>query len=205
VPSGTDLTRVGLFVLSSYDFALASGDALKAHRLVDWLSEDIDPFTNSWDPNEFSRAIGAVRGAYRSDGLQVEVHRRADTFARIQVTNPGSSRVDSVDLAADLRQLEPVQLSVRPVLAERDAVASKAATVFSRGAARDDLDLAGILDSGRLSRPELMRLGGGIRAPRLVHPRSLRRRSGAPRWRGDRLDAKHAKRRRGRPSRRMGA
>lgn len=45
------------------------------------------------------------------------------------------------------------------MLAERDAVASKVAAVFSRGEARDYLDLAGILDSGRFTREELIRLG----------------------------------------------
>jgi hypothetical protein len=51
-----------------------------------------------------------------------------------------------------VRREEPVRLSVGPVLAETDAVATKVAATFSRGYARDYLDLAGILDSGRFSR-----------------------------------------------------
>lgn len=42
------------------------------------------------------------------------------------------------------------------MLAERDAVAAKTAAAFSRGEARDYLDLAGILASGHYSREELM-------------------------------------------------
>ena len=52
-----------------------------------------------------------------------------------------------------------MNLSVGPVLAERDAVASKVGAAFSRGEARDYIDLAGILDSGRFTREELMQLG----------------------------------------------
>ena len=150
---------MGLSALSSYGFVLAGGYALQAHQLVDRLSEDIDLFTDRWDREEFTRAVDAVCKAYRTDGLDVAVPRRAEAFARIQVTDPQAGRIATVDLAADFRQLDPVQLSVGPVLAERDAVSSKVATVFSRGEARDYLDLAGILDSGRFTREELIRLG----------------------------------------------
>lgn len=67
-----------------------------------------------------------------------------------------------MDLAADLRRHEPARLSVGPVLAVLDAVATKVATVFSRGEARDYLDLAGILDSGRFSPEELITLASGV-------------------------------------------
>lgn len=54
--------------------------------------------------------------------------------------------------------------SIGPVLAEADAVASKVATVFSRGYARDHLDLAGILASGRNSRDQLMAMAKAVDA-----------------------------------------
>jgi hypothetical protein len=85
--------------------------------------------------------------------------RRAETIARLQVTDLRLGRTATVDLAADFRRLEPVNLSVGPVLAERDAVASKVGAVFIRGEARDYIDLVGILDSGRFTREELMQLG----------------------------------------------
>ena len=132
-----------------------------AHHLVDRMSEDIDLFTDRWDRAEFGRAVAAVIEAYRRDGLEVTVPRQADTFARIQVTDPEAGQTATVDLGADAPQLEPVHLSVGPVLSEHDAVASKVATVFSRGEARDYLDLAGILECGRFSRPELVRMGAG--------------------------------------------
>lgn len=153
------LARVGLDVLAEYGFALAGGYALQAHQLVDRMSEDIDMFTNRWDATEFSRAVEVVSEAYRRIGLEVSMTRRAETFARLQVTNPGVARTATVNLAADSRRLDPVILPVGPVLAERDAVASKVGAAFSRGEARDYIDLVGILDSGRFTREELIQLG----------------------------------------------
>jgi hypothetical protein len=49
------LVRVGLDVLAKYGFALAGGYALQAHQLVDRLSEDVDIFTDSWDPDDSVR------------------------------------------------------------------------------------------------------------------------------------------------------
>ena len=84
--------------------------------------------------------------ASRREGLDVIVARRAEIFAPLEATAPASGQAGAVDLAADVRGSDPVQSSIGPVLAESDAVASKAAAVFSRGYARY-LDLAGILAS----------------------------------------------------------
>jgi hypothetical protein len=152
------LARLGLGVLAEYGFALAGGYALQAYQLVDRVSEDIDMFTDRWDPESFAVAVNAVSEAYRDQGFAVEVNRQAQTFARLQVTELVSGAAASVDLAADYRQHQPVVLSVGPVLEETDAVAAKVATVFSRALARDYLDLAGILESGRYTRDHLLEL-----------------------------------------------
>lgn len=153
------LVRVGLARLAEHGFALAGGYALQAHGLVDRFSEDVDLFTNRWDPAAFGDAVDAVVEAYRREGLHVVVVQQAETFARLEAADPESGSAGSVDLAADVRVNEPVTLSIGPVLAESDAVASKVAAVFSRGYARDYLDLAGILASGRYSRDQLMAMG----------------------------------------------
>ena len=152
------LVRVGLDVLAAYGFALAGGvrppspparrSNERGHRHV---HEPVDA-------TEFSRAVDAVSEAYRRVGLEVSLTRRAETFTRLQVTDPRVARTATVDLAADFRRLNPVNLSVGPVLAERDAVASKVGATFSRGEARDYIDLVGILDSGRFTREELTQL-----------------------------------------------
>ena len=150
------LARIGLGRLSDYGFVLAGGYALQAHGLVERMSEDVDLFTDRWDVQDFAQAVRSVRDVYEQAGMVVVVARHADTFARLQVTEPDTGRVATVDLAADFRERQPVQLSIGPVLAERDAVAAKTAATFSRGEARDYLDLAGILASGNYSREELM-------------------------------------------------
>ena len=156
------LVQIGLDVLAEYGFVLAGGYALQAHQLVERMSEDVDLFTDRWDSDGFDRAVETVAEAYRRDGLEVIVVRRAETFARLQVVDPRAARAGTVDLAADCRDREPVRVSFGPVLAELDAVASKVATVFSRGEARDYLDLAGILDSGRFTREELITLAANV-------------------------------------------
>jgi hypothetical protein len=158
------LVRVGLATLTEHGFALAGGYALQAHGLIDRLSEDVDLFTDRWDTAEFSRAVDALVEAYRREGLDVIVARRAETFVRLEATEPASGRAGAVDLAADVRGSDPVGLSIGPVLAESDAVASKVAAVFSRGYARDYLDLAGILASGRYSRDRLMKMAKALDA-----------------------------------------
>ena len=149
------LARLGLDVLAEYGFVLAGGYALQAHHLVERMSEDIDIFTDRWDPNSFTAAVSE---AFRQHGFSVEVTRQAETFARLQITDLMLGHEASMDLAADYRQHQPVVLSVGPVLEETDAVATKVATVFSRALARDYLDLAGILASGRYSKQRLLEL-----------------------------------------------
>lgn len=153
------LVRVGLVVLADYGFALAGGYALQAHGLVERMSEDVDLFTDRWDAGGFAQAVDALAAAYRELGFEVFVDLRAETFARLRVSDQSRGGMATVDLAADGRASPPVGLAIGPVLAERDAVASKVAAVFSRGEARDYLDLAGVLASGRYSRQQLIELG----------------------------------------------
>jgi hypothetical protein len=77
---------------------------------------------------------------------------------RLEVTDPATHQTGLVDLAADFRSRPAVHFSVGPVLAERDAVGNKTAAVFSRGEARDYVDLAAILATGRYNQEELMAL-----------------------------------------------
>jgi hypothetical protein len=156
------LVRMALSVLDEHGFALAGGYALQAHGLVERMSEDVDLFTDRWDSTEFARAVDTVVDTYRRAGLEVTVVRQAETFARLRAVDPDSARAGSVDLAADRRGSEPARLPFGPVLAESDAVATKVATVFSRGEARDYLDLAGILASGRYTRDQLMAMAGEV-------------------------------------------
>ncbi len=136
-------------MLDDYGFALAGGSALQVHGLVDRPSEDVDLFTDRWDPDAFATAVATVRRVYEEAGLEVALLRAAETFARMRVTDHGAEQSGLVDMAADQRDHQTVRVLDVNVIAEPDAVATKVATVFSRGAARDYIDLGGILASGR--------------------------------------------------------
>jgi predicted nucleotidyltransferase component of viral defense system len=163
------LAALGLAALSNFGFALAGGYALQAHGLVNRLSEDIDLFTDRWDPQDFERAVEAVSRRLQSDQLEFAIVRRGETFARFQVTDPQSGRTGLIDLAADFRHREPVRLEIGPVLSEDDAVASKVAATFSRGEARDYLDLAEVLASQRYGKDELISLAARADAGFSLH------------------------------------
>lgn len=156
------LVRVGLARLDRYGFALAGGYALQAHGLVQRMSEDIDLFTDHRDPSHFVEAIEVVLEAYQEGGLEVTVLQQTDTFARLQAAEPATGATATIDLAADARQKAPIRVELGPVLAETDAVASKVAAVFSRGYARDYIDLAGILASGRYRPEQLMGMASAV-------------------------------------------
>lgn len=154
-----ELARLGLATLKESGFALAGGYALQAHGLTHRLSEDIDLFTDRWNAAAFERAVESLSAAYRDAGFEVALATRAETFARLLVTHTDTRRTTTVDLAADFRSDEPVVLAIGPVVSETDAVAAKVAAVFSRAEARDYLDLADVIASGRYKPAELLALG----------------------------------------------
>lgn len=156
------LVQLGLERLAVHGFALAGGFALQAHGLLERLSEDVDFFTDRQDPDQFSRALDVVTDAYRDAGLDVAVTRRAETFARLETSDPITGQSSGVDLAADFRSHQPVVMALGPVIAEADAVGAKVAAVFSRAEARDYLDLAAILLSGRYDPEQLIALAGTV-------------------------------------------
>jgi hypothetical protein len=81
------LARTGLEALAPHGFVLAGGYALQAHNLVDRPSEDIDLFTNDWDPDRFSEAVTAAATAFRQAGCDVTIVRQAETFARLRLVD----------------------------------------------------------------------------------------------------------------------
>lgn len=143
-------------VAADYGFALAGGNALAAHGMLDRPTEDVDLF--SPEPGAAGAVIDRVLAELERAGYEVEVTRPAHAnrgeFARLAVTR--GEHTMNLDLARDWRQWPPVRLSVGPVLHIDDAVGSKVAAVVGRGLARDFVDVAAAL--GRYSRAELMRL-----------------------------------------------
>lgn len=152
------IATLALRAAEPYGFCLAGGYAVQAHGLVQRRSEDVDLFTTMAAQAGFGSAVEAVREALVREGLAAEVTRRADTFARLVVTDPATGAGANIDLGVDWRAHPPARLAIGPVLHADDAVGNKLCALFSRAAVRDYVDVHGILLSGRYDSETLLRL-----------------------------------------------
>ena len=148
--------------IGSAGFALAGSGAIREHGITDRPTNDVDLFTTTaTGPEAFAAAVAAGERVLRDHGHQVTRSRSTPQFARLLVESanaPNPVLVVEIDLGVDWRREPPAQLAIGPVLALGDAVGSKVAAVYSRGEARDFLDLDAIRQSGRFADPELLTL-----------------------------------------------
>ncbi len=132
------LAALALGLPEARQVALAGGGALLAHDLISRPTQDIDLFTP--DPAELARVTEALTAALRDRGYAVDVTRRVDTFAHLDVASP-DGRAMAVELAVDARIRDTVQLSFGPVLHPDEIAADKTLALFGRAAARDLADV----------------------------------------------------------------
>ncbi|WP_053208201.1 nucleotidyl transferase AbiEii/AbiGii toxin family protein [Jiangella muralis] len=152
------IARLLLSAIGDAGFALAGATAIREHGLTNRPTQDVDLFAaSSTTAEQFKAALTRAEGVLRERGYQVRRHRSSPLFARLVVEDHAGVGLE-VDLGVDWRQDPPVQLSVGPVLSIRDAVAAKIGAVYSRGEARDFLDLDAIRESGRFTDEELLQL-----------------------------------------------
>jgi hypothetical protein len=152
------LAQVGLSALAGYGFALAGGYAVQAHGLLERPSEDVDLFTTIAAEQAFPEAVRAAIAAYRAADLEVELLVENDSYARLTVHEPSSGRNSKVELGIDWRQYPPTVLDIGPVLSRDDAVANKVCALYSRGQARDYIDVDAALRSQAYTREKLLEL-----------------------------------------------
>lgn len=157
------LTTLLLERVGAAGFALAGSGAIREHGITDRPTRDVDLFTtNATSPVAFAAAVTEAEEALTSHGYRVTRTRTTPEFARFLVEDAGVAddastvRVVEIDFGIDWRNEAPTQLAIGPVLALRDAVGSKVAAVYSRGEARDFLDLDAIRRSGRFTDDELL-------------------------------------------------
>lgn len=151
-----DVASIALDSAGSVGFALAGSGAIREHGLTHRPTADIDLFTVMSAQDRFAGAVDEVVDRLRESGYGVEVPRRSESFARLSVTT--EDREVDVDLGIDWRSRDPVALEVGPVLAIEDAVGNKVAALYSRGEARDYLDVDAIRASGRFTDDQLVDL-----------------------------------------------
>ena len=154
------ITRIALETAGpEAGFALAGSGAIREHGFIDRPTEDVDLFTIQSAQHEFTPALDRVVAALREAGYDVQVREQHPCFSRLVLARGSSKPVVTVDLGVDWRAEEPVCLAIGPVLAPDDAVGNKVAALFSRGEARDYLDVDRIRASGRYRDQRLVELG----------------------------------------------
>lgn len=149
-----EIARIALAAAYKHGFALAGGNALIAHGLVDRPTQDVDLFTP--DAGAPGAAAELVCHALQNAGFRVELVRRpedsAGEFAQLAVSREEETTL--LDLARDWRQHPAVDLDIGPVLHVDDAVASKVTAMVGRSLPRDFIDVAASLN--RYTRDQLM-------------------------------------------------
>lgn len=150
-----EVTRVALDALDGTGFALAGSSAIREHGVTDRPTEDVDLFTSNVNIENFGRSVDQVLEQLRSTGYVVDEGRRTDQFARLHVQTMDGVQVD-IDMGMDWRQADPVTLSVGPVLSLEDAIGNKVSALYSRGEARDFLDVDAIRSSGHFTDQQLV-------------------------------------------------
>lgn len=169
------VARVALASIGRYGFVLAGGYAVQMHGIIERLSDDVDLFTDEPDLDKFAAASAAAVKAWETDGLTVELDTQSDTFARYYLSDRQQSM--KAELSHDWRSEQPVQLAIGPVLSRDDSVGNKVCAVFSRGEARDFIDVHAALTVGGYTHTELEELGaihdGGFEPT--IFAQSLRR------------------------------
>lgn len=170
-PVQAEVASIALTAATDRGFALAGGNALVAHGLVDRPTQDVDLF--SPEPGAPGAVARQVRGALETAGYRVEVTRRPEDsggeFAQLAVSRGEQTML--LDLARDWRQQPPVRLDIGPVLHIDDAVGSKVTAMVGRGLPRDFIDVAAALY--RYNREQLMTLAfvrdPGLRVLDFIH------------------------------------
>jgi hypothetical protein len=147
------IASIALCAAARHGFALAGGNALIAHEVVDRPTEDVDLFTNV--DSGVEAAAGTVEAALRGAGFGTE--RRdlsaglADVFegmgeglAEWLVTSP-DGRQTMLQMSYFSREREPVTMDVGPVLDLDDVIGLKVCALASRIEPRDYIDTAAAL------------------------------------------------------------
>jgi hypothetical protein len=157
-PRHERIAKIALAAGARYGLALAGGYAVSAHGIGNRPSGDVDLFTSWQHRDEFPALTSTVVSALEAAGYKASVVMSAETFARLTVTDPADGSEEKVELSADWRAHDPVQLDFGPVLHADDAVANKVCALFGRALPRDFLDVDAAVTNGRYTREQLLEL-----------------------------------------------
>jgi len=149
-----EVAAIALRAAARHGFALAGGNALIAHGIIDRPTDDVDLFSDQ--ENGVAAAADAVEAALRQAGLAAE---RRDTVGGLEdvfegmggglaewiITGPGG-RQTMLQMAYFDRTRGPVTMDVGPVLDIEDLAGWKTVALVSRAEPRDYIDISAALD-----------------------------------------------------------
>jgi hypothetical protein len=148
-----EVAAVALHAAARHGFALAGGNALIAHGIIDRPTEDVDLFSDQ--ETGVAAAAQAVEDALRQAGFQAERRNKMDALEDIfegmgeglaewVITGPGGQET-VLQMAHFGRNHGPVTMDVGPVLDLEDLAGWKVCALASRVEPRDYVDTAAAL------------------------------------------------------------
>jgi hypothetical protein len=148
------VAAIALRAAAPHGFALAGGNALIAHGIIERPTQDVDVFSD--EQGGVSAAADTVEAALRDAGFLAERREEADELADIFygmgeglaewiITAPGGEQM-MLQMAYFDRAREPVIMDVGPVLDLEDVVGGKVCALASRAEPRDYVDTAAALE-----------------------------------------------------------
>jgi hypothetical protein len=124
---------------SPYPLVLTGGYAVRAHRLVNRPSQDLDVATES--PAPMADIAATLRDGLTARGWQVRSLETAPLSARFTVSDPVTGQECEVDVLKEIFWRPIAQSPYGPVLAEEDVIGTKVRALGDRGAPRDLIDV----------------------------------------------------------------
>ncbi|MEU8486803.1 nucleotidyl transferase AbiEii/AbiGii toxin family protein [Streptomyces sp. NPDC048641] len=124
---------------SPYPLVLTGGYAVRAHRLVNRPSQDLDVATEN--PAPMAEIAATLCAGLESRGWQVQALETAPLSARFTVTDPRTGQECEVDILKEIFWRPVVKSPYGPVLAEEDVIGTKVRALADRGAPRDLIDV----------------------------------------------------------------
>jgi Nucleotidyl transferase AbiEii toxin, Type IV TA system len=141
------LAAIALGAAGRYGFALAGGNALIAHGVVNRFTADVDLFTD--EEAGVAAAAEAVEAALTAAGFQAERRDKTGGLADIFPDIGGSLAEWMLQMAYFERDHRPVAMDIGPVLSLEDVLGSKVCALASRVEPRDYVDTAAALERYR--------------------------------------------------------
>jgi hypothetical protein len=149
-----EVATIALRAAARHGFALAGGNALIAHGIVDRPTDDVDLFSDQ--EAGVAAAADVVEGALREAGFRTErrdqpgdlediFDEMGEGLAEWIITAPGGQQT-MLQLAYFDRVRGPVTMDIGPVLDLEDLAGWKAVAMVSRVEPRDYVDTAAALE-----------------------------------------------------------